>query len=633
MDISTLTQLINALRAETREDSISPESLGALLQKIVDLLEEAADKETVRIHSEWIDAIRSLNSVLTGISNSTENNSNVALNIAKINPSNGQSTISTLTLKPVTTERAGVMTAAQLMTVNNLVAQVQEIINRLVVTERSSVMEMGSASLAVQQKGTGATASGERALAVNDGTRATGKASTAEGDYSLASGFAAHAEGSHTEASGTKAHAEGMESVASADNAHAEGRKTTASNTQAHAQGEETVASGVNSHAGGYQSKATGKRAFAHGYQCQAQSENGVALNCATITSNDSETAVGRFNKSTPGKSLFVVGGGASASNRRNIFEVQKDGNILIHLNNTDDVSLQQTIINVINNISSLSQSVNALDDSKLDGEAFDVFIDELEEYKLQVTEQLNATQMMRTAVFSFPMTSTQLTQAIDERDFNLVGGARGFIRQGMDNGGNFALCLTQEGSSMSVYVPACGCKLELTQDGSRRTYTIAFMHVDNEQPMLKTLYLMKVYFNGEVFDSASMTVKPIPEKIVYTASSSGLQLRSGNIDWAGEEQTFPNTITGFLPFYGLRAFVRRGTRCNIKISVYNSNKVFIGDKEIRSTAHPQAEYTYNDVWAADNGQQPAFFRLTFFESGAMQDVNADTWQIGFDPF
>ena len=48
MDISNLTSLINALRAETQEDSITPESLGALLQRIVDVLGDAASDFTMQ---------------------------------------------------------------------------------------------------------------------------------------------------------------------------------------------------------------------------------------------------------------------------------------------------------------------------------------------------------------------------------------------------------------------------------------------------------------------------------------------------------------------------------------------------------------------------------------------------------
>ena len=53
MDISNLTSLINALRAETQEDSITPESLGALLQKIVDVLGSAASNLTVQQLVQW----------------------------------------------------------------------------------------------------------------------------------------------------------------------------------------------------------------------------------------------------------------------------------------------------------------------------------------------------------------------------------------------------------------------------------------------------------------------------------------------------------------------------------------------------------------------------------------------------
>lgn len=48
MDITTLTSLINTFRAETKQDSITPDSLGQLLQKIVNLLENAAEATTVQ---------------------------------------------------------------------------------------------------------------------------------------------------------------------------------------------------------------------------------------------------------------------------------------------------------------------------------------------------------------------------------------------------------------------------------------------------------------------------------------------------------------------------------------------------------------------------------------------------------
>ena len=41
-DISSITSLITSFRSETREEAITPEVLGALLQKIADLLGKAA---------------------------------------------------------------------------------------------------------------------------------------------------------------------------------------------------------------------------------------------------------------------------------------------------------------------------------------------------------------------------------------------------------------------------------------------------------------------------------------------------------------------------------------------------------------------------------------------------------------
>ena len=254
-----------------------------------------------------------------------------------------------------------------------------------------TIIVPSNGNLAGHQHNTASLAEGDRALAINDGTKAEGKASFASGDYTTASGFASHTEGSHTiasevrthaegdttVASGYNSHAEGDHSVASGHNthaecfhttasghdshsegnyttasggaSHAEGRKTTAQGDNSHAENEENTAGGVNSHAGGYQSVANGKRGFAHGYQCEAASENGVALNCATITSNDSETALGRFNKTTANKTAFSIGGGSSKTNRKNLFEIQSDGAILIKNGDTYDVNLQETFSNLKN--------------------------------------------------------------------------------------------------------------------------------------------------------------------------------------------------------------------------------------------------------------------------------------------
>ena len=47
MDITTLTSLINTFRAESKQDSITPDSLGQLLQRIVNVLGQASEASEV----------------------------------------------------------------------------------------------------------------------------------------------------------------------------------------------------------------------------------------------------------------------------------------------------------------------------------------------------------------------------------------------------------------------------------------------------------------------------------------------------------------------------------------------------------------------------------------------------------
>lgn len=57
IDISDITRIITAFRAETQKDSITPESLGAILQRIVNLVGMAAvetDVHTLRVQLESV---------------------------------------------------------------------------------------------------------------------------------------------------------------------------------------------------------------------------------------------------------------------------------------------------------------------------------------------------------------------------------------------------------------------------------------------------------------------------------------------------------------------------------------------------------------------------------------------------
>ena len=63
IDTTQLTQLISAFRVETEKESISPETVGALLQNITDLLANATSTAEQQIFENWKAILSQLNLV------------------------------------------------------------------------------------------------------------------------------------------------------------------------------------------------------------------------------------------------------------------------------------------------------------------------------------------------------------------------------------------------------------------------------------------------------------------------------------------------------------------------------------------------------------------------------------------
>lgn len=127
MDISTLTNLIDAFRAETRTNSITPDTLGQLLQKIVNLLENAAEATTVQQLEDWEGSLTGLGSVLTRIALGADDRNNIILNIGSINTTTGMGQSTIFTLRQATTERAGIMRAQQVTDLNSVRNKMQHL--------------------------------------------------------------------------------------------------------------------------------------------------------------------------------------------------------------------------------------------------------------------------------------------------------------------------------------------------------------------------------------------------------------------------------------------------------------------------------------------------------------------------
>jgi hypothetical protein len=129
-----------------------------------------------------------------------------------------------------------------------------------------------------------------------------------EGYYNVTYGQFGHSEGSYGIAYGDSSHSEGWTCVAYGNQSHAEGWQTYAKGLAAHSEGARTQALAKCSHAAGKGTK-TGYREGDEGY-CEGQ------------------YVIGLWNAVTD--AAFIIGKGTSEYDRRNVFEVYKNGDIVI---------------------------------------------------------------------------------------------------------------------------------------------------------------------------------------------------------------------------------------------------------------------------------------------------------------
>ena len=127
MDISTLTNLITAFRAETRQDAITPDSLGQLLQKIVNVLEEAGENSTVQQILQWKSTVTAVGSMLKSIALGPDDSNNVILTIGSVNLSTGRGQAQIFNIRKATTQKAGVMSAQHVSDLNAVVEKMEHL--------------------------------------------------------------------------------------------------------------------------------------------------------------------------------------------------------------------------------------------------------------------------------------------------------------------------------------------------------------------------------------------------------------------------------------------------------------------------------------------------------------------------
>lgn len=138
MDVSNLTSLVTALRAETAYASITPESLGALLQKVVDAIGQTSSDDEFRLIKSWSEAIKRA-VVLTNISQDSADRNNVLLNTKSVALATGaeSNSANAIIIKQATTERAGAMRAQQVIDLNTAKSNISSLTSNLSTLSRA----------------------------------------------------------------------------------------------------------------------------------------------------------------------------------------------------------------------------------------------------------------------------------------------------------------------------------------------------------------------------------------------------------------------------------------------------------------------------------------------------------------
>ena len=158
---------------------------------------------------------------------------------------------------------------------------------------------------------------------------AQGRRSFASGSSTVAKGDYSHTEGSNGVAFGVSSHVEGAVGTAIGDYSHVEGSNGVAKGTSSHVEGMTNTAEGNGSHGEGWNNTVKGNYAHAEGSN-NTVGENAHSAHVSGQNNNvnyEAQAVFGRYNKNKPNNILEVgYGDGDAPSQRKNVFEVDKDG-------------------------------------------------------------------------------------------------------------------------------------------------------------------------------------------------------------------------------------------------------------------------------------------------------------------
>lgn len=119
-DITRITELIKSFKSETREESVTVQVLGNLLQQIANVIGTTAQQTELTPVSNFYANLTSLNRILTGISTGTDDPNQMHLTLYDCSLKTGEITSlrDALVLRAATTDRAGVMQSQHVQDLN-----------------------------------------------------------------------------------------------------------------------------------------------------------------------------------------------------------------------------------------------------------------------------------------------------------------------------------------------------------------------------------------------------------------------------------------------------------------------------------------------------------------------------------
>ena len=149
IDVKSITQLISEFRKLQTKDSITPESLGYILQRLADLLATAGTSETINSIQTLLNGFKAAGQAVVSLKQGAADRNHILANIKSVDLGNGSigNATNNLFIQQATTERAGAMRAQQVIDLNNTRKAVAEIEKILEVVQAKLGLTAGNKGL------------------------------------------------------------------------------------------------------------------------------------------------------------------------------------------------------------------------------------------------------------------------------------------------------------------------------------------------------------------------------------------------------------------------------------------------------------------------------------------------------